>query len=165
MDAGDRGQNIVLAQRAFHADALVLVHAQEMPDHVEPAVAGGPIDGRDVHEGRELAGRIGPQPFDEAMHRRRHDLDRQLAMADTDVAITASGLRSAIWAASSLRLSTLICRLLRARWARQRVMVPVRRIFRCSCRHTVKQRLGRGRAARHVDVDRHDPVAAAHHAE
>src|SRR5262245_40789913 len=27
----------------------------------------------------------------------------------------------------------------------------------------VEQRLGRGRAARHVDVDRHDAVAAAHH--
>src|SRR6266545_2971084 len=29
--------------------------------------------------------------------------------------------------------------------------------------HAVEQRLRRGRAARHVDVDRHDAVAAAHH--
>src|SRR5260221_13807562 len=29
--------------------------------------------------------------------------------------------------------------------------------------HAVEQRLGRGRAARHVDVDRHDAVAAAHY--
>ena len=29
--------------------------------------------------------------------------------------------------------------------------------------HAVDQRLGRRRAARHVDVDRHDAVAAAHH--
>jgi hypothetical protein len=50
-----------------------------MVDHVEPGAAFGVVDGRDVDQGREPAGRIVAQEFDQGFQVRKVGNNRQLA--------------------------------------------------------------------------------------
>jgi hypothetical protein len=82
MRGHDGGDHVFLPHMGFHADAVVLVHAEEVVDHVEAPLPLGPVDAGDVDQRGKGAGAVGLQELHETVDLGDGDLDGQLAMGD-----------------------------------------------------------------------------------
>jgi hypothetical protein len=78
----DGGDHVLLPHMGFHADAVVLVHAEEVVDDVETPLPLGPVDGGDVDQRGKGAGAVGLQELDDAVDLGHGDLDGQLPVRD-----------------------------------------------------------------------------------
>ena len=119
MHIGHGGDHFILADRHTQADALVLVHRQQMIDDVKALGPLGMVDTGDVHEGREPAATVGLEKLDKGPDVRRDHVDGQLAKGEVPADHAFVALCLEIGAQFLQRIA-------------HRTSVPVLRIFFCS---------------------------------
>jgi hypothetical protein len=117
VDPRSRRHRRRLVRHELHADALVVLDAEQIVDHVEALLALRPVDTADVDQLREQALGIVAQIGQQRDHLVRRGVEHQLAK-------TSFGLRDH----THLRLDDVVAEFLES-LAHQRTSVPVRRTF------------------------------------